>query len=167
MKNKNNTISTIIIALFVIGEILIALQIWQLNVIPSKYMLLLFGAVLLLDLLLAKLMLFNREKKKKWYRVLGYILSVLLLGVLFFAYHGISKIRETMVAITQTTEIGAVMKLYVLEENRASNLKDVLDYSIAVTESVDQENTETTLDVMQKIRIIFKLCDNIYISTVD
>ena len=45
--------------------ILVALQVWQLNIVPFKYFLSMIAAVLLLDLLIARLLLSRIKRKKK------------------------------------------------------------------------------------------------------
>lgn len=108
------------------------------------------AAVLLLDLLIARLLLSRTKRKKKtWRRVLGYVLSVLVVVGLFFASQALSKIQETMDAVTQTTEVSAMVELYVLKESSAESLEDIVECQIAITESVDQENTKVTLDAME------------------
>lgn len=150
MKSKKNRWSIIILVLLVVLQILIALQVWQLNIVPFKYFLLMIAAVLLLDLLIARLLLSRTKRKKKtWRRVLGYVLSVLVVVGLFFASQALSKIQETMDAVTQTTEVSAMVELYVLKESSAESLEDIVECQIAITESVDQENTKVTLDAME------------------
>ena len=116
MKNRKNILSITILVLLSVLEFLIALQVWQLNIVPLKYFLLMIAAVLLLDLLIARLLLSRiKRKKKPWRRVLGYVLSVLVVVGLFFASQALSKIQETMDAVTQTTGVSAVVELYVLK----------------------------------------------------
>ena len=145
MINRNNILSIIIIALIFIFEIFVAAQIWQLNVVPLKYLALVIVIVIIFDFLLARLIL----GKKIWQRVLGNVFAVFMVAVLAFANQGLSKIQETMNAVTQMTTVSAVVELYVLREDRAETLEDVSDYTIAVTENVDQENTKVTLEAME------------------
>lgn len=149
MKKKSRILSIIIIVLLAVEELFIALQIGQLSVIPAKYLLLLFFAISLYDSFLAKLLLSN-GKKKSGKRILGYILSVLLVIGLLFANHGIRKIQETMDAVTQTKEIRAAFELYVRKDDNAENLNAASDYLIAVAECVDQENTECALAAIEE-----------------
>lgn len=149
MKKQKNMISTIILILLSILEIFIGLQIFQLNIIPLKYFLLIVIAVILLDLLIAILLFSGSKKNKKLRRVLGYFLSALVVIALFLANHGIFKVKETMDAITQTTQVSAVLELYVLKDDVAESLDDMAGYKIAVTESVDFENTKIALDAME------------------
>lgn len=142
-------ISYIILIALSILEILIGLQIFQLNIIPMKYFLLIVIAVILLDLLIVILVFSRKKKNRNLYRMLGYFLSMIVVLAMFFASRGISKIQETMDAVTQTTHVSAVFELYVLKDDAAEALEDVADYKIAVTESVDLENTKNALDAME------------------
>lgn len=143
-------ISSIVIALLSILEILIGFQIFQLNIVPSKYFLFIAIAVILLDLLIARLLFSTSKKNRKLYHVLGYVFSLIVGAALFFASQGVSKVQETMDAVTQTTQISAVFELYVLKDNPAEALEDVADDKIAVTESIDFENLQMTIDVMEE-----------------
>lgn len=178
MKNRKNILSIIILVLLSVLEFLIAMQVWQLNIVPFKYFLSMIAAVLLLDLLIARLLLSRiKRKKKPWRRVLGYVLSVLVVVGLFFASQALLKIQETMDAVTQTTEVSAVVELYVLKESSAESLEDIVDCQIAITESVDQENTKVTLDAMKtnmgkdiqcvSYDNIFSMVDALYEKEVD
>ena len=178
MKNRKNILSMIILVLLSVLEFLIALQVWQLDIVPFKYFLLMIAAVLLLDLLIENLLLFRiKRRKKPWHRVLGYVLSVLVVIGLFFASQALLKIQETMDAVTQTTEVSAVVELYVLQESSAESLEDIVDCQIAITESVDQENTKITLDAMEtnmgkviqfvNYDNIFSMVDALYEKEVD
>ena len=158
-------------------EILIGMQIWQLNIVPFKYFLFIGAAIILLDLLIANLLLSVKKKKKAWHRVLGYILAVFIVAVLFFVSQGISKIQETMDAVTQTTEVSAVVELYVLQKDGAEVLEDAADYQIAMTEGIDQENLKITLTAMensfgktvQSVNYdnVFAMVDGLYAEEVD
>lgn len=65
MKNRKNILSIIILVLLSVLEFLIAMQVWQLNIVPFKYFLSMIAAVLLLDLLIARLLLSRIKRKKK------------------------------------------------------------------------------------------------------
>ena len=107
MNKKNRIISLTIIILLVILETLIGIQVWQINIIPFKYFLLIVAAILLLDLLIARLLL-CKKKKIVLRRALGYFLSVLIVVAIYMASQAISKIQETMDAVTNETQaIGA------------------------------------------------------------
>ena len=64
MKNRNNILPIIIIALIFLLEIFVGVQIWQLNVMPLKYMALLIVIVIIFDFLLAVLLLAKKKKKQ-------------------------------------------------------------------------------------------------------
>ena len=177
MKNKHSMISMTILVLLLLVEILITLQIWQLNIVPFKYFLFIGAAVILLDLLIANLLLSGTKNKKAWHRAVGYILTVLIAAALVFVSRGISKIQETMDAVTQTTEVSAVVELYVLQKDDAEVLEDAADYQIAMTEGFDQENLKITLTAMenslgktvQSVNYdnVFAMVDALYAEEVD
>ncbi len=146
---KKKLIEIAILIILVAVELLIGLQIFQLNIIPMKYFMMLVIAVIVIDLMIAGLVFSHNKKKCNLRRILGYFLSVLVVVVLLLASRGISKIKETMDAVTQTTQVSAVFELYVLKDDAADSLEDVQDYKIAVIESVDSENTKIVLDAME------------------
>ena len=158
-------VPSIVTGLLSILEILIALQIFQFNIIPMKYFLIMVIAMILVDLLIV-ILVFSRSKKN-WNlrRVLGYLLSMFVVLALFFTSQGIAKIQETMDAVTQTTQVSAVFELYVLKDNLAETLEDVTDDKIAVTESIDSENLQMTMDVMEETlgsEVSFVRYDNLF-----
>lgn len=177
MNKKNNIISIIIIILLSVLEILIGLQVWQLDILPFKYFLLIATALILLDLLIARLLLSHNKKNIVLQRALGYFLSVLIVVVFFIASQGLSKIQETMDAVTKVSKVSAVFELYVSKDDSAASLDDMADYRIAVTESIDQENTQLTLEAMenstgkavQRINYdtMFAMVDALYADEVD
>lgn len=158
-------------------EILIGLQVWQLDILPFKYFLLIATALILLDLLIARLLLSHNKKNIVLQRALGYFLSVLIVVVFFIASQGLSKIQETMDAVTKVSKVSAVFELYVSKDDSAVSLDDMADYRIAVTESIDQENTQLTLEAMenstgkavQRINYdtMFAMVDALYADEVD
>ena len=129
-------------------EILIGFQIFQLNIVPMKYFMIIVIAVILVDLLIGFLLFSRNEKNRKLRMIFGYMIATLTVLALFFASRAISKMKETMDKVTQTT-VSAVFELYVLNEDAAESLEDAADYKIAVTESVDSENTKIVLDAME------------------
>ena len=148
-KLGTNMISYSILMTLSSFEILIGLQIFQLNIIPMKYFLLIAITVIFVDILVASLFFLRSKKNQKLRRVLGYFFSVLIVLALFFASRGVSKIQETMDAVTQTTQVSAVFELYVLKDAEAESLEDVADDKIALTESIDLENTKIALDALE------------------
>lgn len=148
MKTKT-FILPLLLTLLLLLELSAGLQILHLNIMPVKYVLLLLAAGIAVDLLIAWLLLSCPKRNLRLCRVVGYISAVLLSVGLIFANHGIAKVRETMDTVTQTTEVSAVVELYVLREDSAKTLEDAADYSIAVMANVDQENTEAALEAME------------------
>ena len=136
MNKKNNIISITIIALLSVLEILIGLQVWQLDILPFKYFILIIAAVVLLNLLIARLLLSRNKKNIILQRALGYFLSVLIVVVFFIASQGLSKIQETMDAVTKVSKVSAVFELYISKDDSAASLDDMADYRIAVTEKL-------------------------------
>lgn len=110
-------------------EILTGLQLWQLDILPFKYFLLIATVAILLDLLIARLLLSRNKKNIVLQRALGYFLSVLIVVVSFIASQGLSKIQETMDAVTKVSKVSAVFELYVSKDDSADSLHDIADYS--------------------------------------
>ena len=155
MKKNKNILSMIILLLLFILEILVGIQLMQLNVLPTKYFLLMAAVAVLADLLVARCLLgFKKkgDKKNSWkHRALGYFLSVLLVCGLLMVRQAISKVQETMQEVTKTSKVSAVVELYVLKEDSADGIEDAVDYTVAVTDSYDWESTQAALAAMEKI----------------
>ena len=151
MNKKIRIISLTVIILLVVLEIWMGLQVWQLNIIPFKYFLLIAAALVLLDLLIARLLLVCKKKNIVLRRALGYFLSVLVVVALFMARQAISKVQETMDAVTKEIQVNAVFEVYVLNENSIDSIENAANYTIAMTKSVDPENTSVALEALEEI----------------
>lgn len=151
---KNHILSTTIILLLSILEMLVGFQLWQLDVLPMKHLLLIAAVALLLNLLVARCLSFNKKKSKRkkiWrHRALGYFLSVLIVFGLLMVSQAISKVQETMDEVTETSKVSAVVELYVPKEDAACGIEDALEYVIAVTDSYDWDNTQSALADIEK-----------------
>ena len=127
-------------------------------------------------------LLFRRQGK--WqkkpghaHRVIGCILSVIAIIGCVIASYAISKVRETVNAVTEKVQITAVIDVYVPKEDAAETVADAKGYTFAVTESFDWENTQKTLARMGELMgsevktvfypTVFAMVDALYAGEVD
>ena len=162
-------------------ELFTGIQICLLDMLPVKYLLIVLGLLVLVALLSCAL-LFRRQgkwQKKPGYahRVIGCILSVIAIIGCVIASYAISKVRETVNAVTEKVQITAVIDVYVPKEDAAETVADAKDYTFAVTESFDWENTQKTLARMGELMgsevktvsypSVFAMVDALYAGEVD
>lgn len=145
-------LSFIIVLLVIAAEVLSGFQIWNLNMLPEKYFFLLITAFAVLDILIV-LLLFTRKSDQKKFGAAGFmgsLLAILVIAGLVILGQVISKVEETVNAVTQEAEVTAVVDVYTLKESPADNIKDVAEASFALTESFDWENTKKAIDALKK-----------------
>ena len=57
----------------------------------------------------------------------------------------------TILEVTQTSKVSVVVELYVSKEDLADGIEVVAEYTVAVTDFYDWENTQAVLSAMEKI----------------
>lgn len=156
MKKTNiwNILSLVVWIVLIISEIVVGIMILQLDMVPAKYLVVLF-LIFALIALLTGLLMYQRQgkflKKQSHVRqIIAYVLSVLIIIGCGIVSHAISKVSRTIDKITSTPQISAIVDLYVLNEDPAQQIADTKDYIFAVTEFYDWENTQLTIAHVEK-----------------
>lgn len=128
-----------------------------LNLLPMEY-LVLIGAVLLFLFALSYKLLFAKMKKKRrkslyFKRGLGCTVFVIVLAVSilisFVAATGIDKM-STLFGSNDSVTVEETTAAYVLSEDDAKTIADAKEYLFGITAAYDWENTEKTVDKINK-----------------
>lgn len=135
------------------AEIYIGAKLLELDMLPSKYLMIVLGVLLLIAILMALLM-YRRDgkyqKKKSHARqVIAYILSLVIAVCCFVGGSAIDRVSDTISAVTKDTLVSAVVDVYVLTDDPAQAIEDAGDYHFAVTDSYDWENTQSAIQAVE------------------
>lgn len=150
MKKTTNVISLIVWLLMAAAEVILGMNVVKLDMVPAKYLYLLFG-ILALTALLLGMMMYRRtkdgDKKTKGLisTIVGWILSLLVIWGCTAACGAITQVNDVMDSVTQTPTVSAVVDIYVLQDDKAQTLDDARNYTFAVTDFYDWENTQTAI----------------------
>lgn len=177
MKKKTwNIFSLIILILLVAAEALFCHQVLQLDMLPSKYntaFIVILGAIALL----LGLMMLRRKKNLhkvtgRIRQIIGYLLSLVMIAGSLLGFYALSKVNNVIDSVTETPEISAIVDVYVMKEDPAQTIQDAKDYTFAVTESYDWENTQLAIAAVEeelgsKLNIVsygtvFEMIDALY-----
>ena len=139
-----------ILILTVLFEALVVINIWKLEILPAKYLTILLAALVLVTGLLSTL-LFQRtgkwqKRRSHGKQIAAYVLCAIMIAVCGVGTHALSKLHQTVKAISQPTTVSTVFGVYVLSDDQAQTIEDAADYRFAMTDSVDTEHTQTAAE---------------------
>lgn len=161
-KNKTpknwNLFSIVVLVLLILAEGLLALAIWQLKMLPTKYFVLIPIAMALVTALLC-LLLFQAKRQGRWQKqsgrgkqIVAYILCTVIIAVCLFGYSAISQVNQTISNITSTpTKVNVLLEIYVLADDPAEFIQDAAAYTFAVSESIDAEDNQKIIAEMEDL----------------
>ena len=141
-------------------EAFAAFSIARADLLPAMYLILviiLFAALLLLNVFLLFL---GMKKDPSAWRCVRRVFAVILAIVVGFCSVYISNIAANVTSaintITTTTQTGseeveAVIGVYVMDDDPAEEITDAADYVFALTEGIDEENTETAVEEINSL----------------
>ena len=180
-KKTWNSLSAVLLILTVLSELVVAFALWKLQVLPLKFIALgAFGMVVITWLL--SLLLF--QKVGKWQKnvghtkqVIGYVLCLILMVGCGAGTFAISKLNQTVSAITQPSTISTIFGVYVLAEDPAQTIEDTAGYHFTIVNAVEPEQTslaaveiETLLDgnlTIQNVESINVQLEGLYNGSVN
>ena len=140
--------SILLFILLPVSEVWLGIHIVKLDMLPADYLAILFAAMILLAVLLAVLLFAGRKPAGLFRQILGWILAAALSAGCFIAVDAVSRARNTLSSVTQLPTVSAFVDVYVPADDPAQTLEDARDYTFAVTESYDWENTCKALEAM-------------------
>jgi len=126
-------------------------RIWQLDMLPMKYFLVL-AAVFLFFALLTGLLLFLRPGKGKMAlrRWIACILIALIVAGCGIAYSAVNQLYDTIKNVTTQKPAYATMALYVRADDKAKSVQDAANYSFGAVRDYEIEKTEQVVEYISK-----------------
>ena len=147
-----NILSIVIWIVLASAEILAGATLLQLNMLPTKYVVILLGILVLAALLIGLLMYPRQGKFQKpshVRQVIAYILSLVIIVGCGIVSHAASKVSKTLSTITVPSTISAIVDVYVPTDSQAQTIDDTKGYTFAVTEAYDWENTQKAITAVE------------------
>lgn len=142
-------ISFVFLALLLVSEGLLFFQVWKLKMIPMKFFIPILAVVLLIDIPIVIAMF---PRTGKWQKRVGhgkkitaYVLSVVIAAGCLLGWKAVAKGDQTVDAITQVPTVAAQVGVYVMATDKAEKIEDTKDYTFAVTDLRDKENTQAAI----------------------
>ena len=113
------------------------------NLIPLKYIGIIFLVLLVLLLVIRLLVLKIRKKARFWIgSALALILLVVLGAVSFYIYKTVSSLDTITGVNKDTVEVG----VYVMQDDAAQTMQDAAGYSFGILSELDRGNTDAALE---------------------
>ena len=170
-------LSILLFCLLLSLDIWLGISIAKLDMLPANYLAFVIAAMVLAALLPALLLFAGKKPKGLFRQILGWVLSIVICIGCFVAAGALSKAHNTISSVTNTPTIDAVVDVYVLADDSAQTLGDAREYTFAVSESYDWENTCKALDAIQtelrkeittaSFSSVFAMADALYAGEVD
>ena len=132
-------------ALLTVGMII---QLFTVNVLPTKYVVI--ASVILLLLLLGMYLLQMGKRVNKINKVLGKILIVILSVILGLGNWMLFKTGSAFSRMTGDNTETTVISVVVMKENKAETIEDVKDGKFGITETGDQEILQKAIVDIEK-----------------
>lgn len=138
----------------VVCEVWLGLRIYQLNMLPTKYLVLVLALLVLSAITLGLLMRRPskgkyQKKQRNFLQFFSHTLSILIIAGCLVGSGAIGKVYNTISSVTSAPKISAVVDIYVRNDDAAQTLNDTAGYTFAVTDAYDRENTQLTLKELE------------------
>lgn len=143
-----NVVSLFVWLAMIAVEALIGLRIMQLDMLPMKYLAVVWAFLGLVAIGMAFLMYCpskeqKHSKKRRHVRqIIAYVLAAVIIVCCIFGYTAVSQAISFLSSVTDQSDTVAVVNVYVLTDNPAQTLSDAADYTFGVTDFYDWENTK-------------------------
>lgn len=146
--------SALALSALVLGRLL--WQIWKLRMLPEQYFLILCAAALVIVgvlgiLLLGKKRGDGQKKPRRTGRILGYLLSVLLVAGCTVGSGAVERVLKMVTSITAPQKVSVVLEIYVRTEDSAQFLQDTAGYTFALPEDISQSEITPVLEELKAI----------------
>lgn len=153
MKKQKIGLLRIIWLVQVMAEVITAVLVWHLDMLPAKFLIPLL-VVLALAAVLTGVMMCRKHGKwergvRKGGRIVGCVLSIAMIAICAVASHAVYTVTHTIGTITNN-QVSSVVSVYVLADDPAQNIQDAEDYCFATVTSFDQEAVEKAVSNIEK-----------------
>ena len=134
-----------------VAEIMLAVAVQQLNMLPDNYAGIFFGVLALFALLVGFLGLFHRSEKQVGTarRIVAAVLSLLIAAGCFLGWQVSQQVNSTMEEITTPEPTVPSRAVFVRMDDSAQTLEDTKDYVYGITTDYDADaclNVQLTIE---------------------
>ncbi len=138
-----NVVLAVVWVLLLAALALVLFSVYQLKMLPNRYFLLLSAGMLLFGLLAGVLLLCGRKggRRGNVLRLIAAALVVLLAVGCAFAASAVAQLRKTLQHITDPTDQGITMAVYVRKDDPARSLEDLKGGTFAVMQGYRTDKT--------------------------
>lgn len=128
-------IGLILVLIQLVLTVLLLLKVFKLDILPMKYL-------IIVNVILALMFLYNLTSQFTSAHILGKIISVFLSGVILFIYLFAAKLDSVLNKITEPNKNYDVVQVLVLKDDKAETLEDVKNYKFGYNSKAS--NTHVT-----------------------
>ena len=152
--NNKKMLSVLMMAIWLI-QLLVELAvfgiIWQLNMLPAKYMLILAVLLGMLWLLTGGLLFLGKKKAASVRRTVAMILAVLIVLGCAGVSGVVSQLSRTVSSVTGNKEITTMVAVYVRADDGAQQIQNASGYTFAILDYIGADKTAKALDSLQTL----------------
>jgi LCP family protein required for cell wall assembly len=155
-RKKWMPIAIVVLAVQAILEIYALASVARLNMVPSKYMLVVV-MVVALSLFLTAALLFSGMKEHKVgrarqaRRIIAIVLAVIFGFGSVMAASMAQELKTSVDKVTDNQTPSAMVGVYVLSDDAAQQIEDAADYNFGIMENYDTDNTSKALDSLKAL----------------
>lgn len=130
--------------------------VWDLNMLPVRYFLLLAGILFLVVFLVSLLM--HLPKQGKWKKktgfvqqIIGCVLALVLITGCAAGTYAVGTLNSTISSITSTSTVHVLLEVYVRADDPAQYVQDTAGYTFAVSEATDEEDLGSSISDLEDL----------------
>lgn len=139
----NIWIGYILLALYVVSAIGLVYYLTTMDMLPLKYIVIISLALIVFAVLLAIM------HQKLVSSIIAIVLSVaLIVGCIGGSFYAVET-SDTLAAVTSSGEQTDVISVYVMADDEAEVVKDIVDYQIGILSTTDRDNTDKTIESLE------------------
>lgn len=140
--NKKGTLGWIVSIIQLILSALCVFVIYKIDVIPEEY-LIIIAVLLAILVVIFRLMMGKGKKKVRFY--IGLFFAVIISVVLFFGNMVLFQVNDTLQDITEVEHEVTGMNVYVLKDDPAQTMSDVVDYEFGILKTQGRKDTNNAI----------------------
>ena len=153
MKNFKNAFPPILWAVVTIAEMILVAFLALTDLLPLNLLVALILLLILIAVLNGLLLLtpVRKSGKDAWKRVVGYLLSSVLVLTSVAGVYYLNRTKSAIETVTTQSNIVATLGVYTLADNSAEDIKDLADKTFGFLETYDaQRNATAASEINEK-----------------
>lgn len=150
-RKKWMPVAVLVFFIQVLLEAYAGLMVWKMNMLPDRYLFLVYGVLAGLAVLTFLLLFLGTGHgpsiKRRVRRIIALVLAVVFGTGSIFVANVTGKVTQTVDTVTEpATTLAAMEGVYVLATDSATTIQDAKDYTFGVMSNFDAENTQAAVD---------------------